>query len=358
MKERLKYFDVMKGMAIFMVVMGHILTMCVRDIDRAPVFKFIGQIHMPLFFFISGWFAVKLNDNASLRTPGLLQRAKRLLLPMLGASTLFIYYYPSSGLQSPFDSTWSGLWLNVWKNGYWFTFVLFEIFAVYAAYTLIVRRVRSFWVELLAVVAVWAVLGGIYLFLPAVADAFLSFELVFTFFPIFMAGALARRHSEAFMRLCASSGAVTVSLVLVVLCMAFVCWPWNYSFGSKFNVILAQIVMQISLAIVAVAVVKPWSERAFDASRPAPGSFASMWAFLGDKSLAIYLLHYFFLFPMPFMRPLLESFGLSVVPLLVFAALFAIPVVALSLCADYVLSFSRLFCIFITGSTPSKALKS
>ena len=70
------------------------------------------------------------------------------------------------------------------------------------------------------------------------------------------------------------------------------------------------------------------------------------------------LLHYFFLFPMPFMRPLLESFGLSVVPLLVFAALFAIPVVALSLCADYVLSFSRLFCIFITGSTPSKALKS
>ncbi|MDE5632314.1 MAG: acyltransferase family protein, partial [Muribaculaceae bacterium] len=159
MRPRLKYFDMMKGLAIFLVVMGNVLTMCVREIDRAPVFKFIGQIHMPLFFFISGWFAVKIGSDGLLKTPGLLSRAKRLLLPMLGASTLFIYYYPHSGLQSPFDSTWSGLWLNVWKNGYWFTFVLFEIFAVYAALTFVLRRMASFWLELLAVAVAWAVLG-------------------------------------------------------------------------------------------------------------------------------------------------------------------------------------------------------
>ena len=358
MRQRLKYFDMMKGLAIFLVVMGHVLTMCVREIDRAPLFKFIGQIHMPLFFFISGWFAVKTGPDGLLKTPGLLSRARRLLLPILGASTLFIYYYPHSGLQSPFDSSWSGLWLNVWKNGYWFTFVLFEIFAVYAALTFVLRRVTSFWLELLAVALAWAVLGGIYHILPGVCDAALSFELLFTFFPIFMAGVIARRHADAFMRLCESSGPVTVSLFVVFICMAFVCWPWRYSFGSALNVVLAQIVMQISLAIVAVAVIKPWSERAFEPARAKPGRFAAMWAFLGDKSLAIYLLHYFFLYPMPFMRQLLESFDLAVVPLAVFAALGAVPVIALSLCADYIFSFSRLLCTFLTGSTPSKALRS
>lgn len=194
MKARLKYFDMMKGLAIFLVVMGHILTMCVRDIDRAPVFKFIGQIHMPLFFFISGWFAMKLTDGGMLSAPGLVSKAKRLLLPMLGASTLWIYYYPCSGLQSPFDSSWSGLWLNEWKNGYWFTFVLFEIFAVYAALTFVLRRATSFVAELLIVAGAWAALGVIDYLMPAGADAFLSFELVFTFFPIFMAGVIASRR--------------------------------------------------------------------------------------------------------------------------------------------------------------------
>ena len=78
----------LKGIAIFMVVMGHVLTMCVREIDRAAIFKFIGEVHMPLFFFISGWMAMRLGEGGNVATPSLLPRAKRLLLPMLGASTL------------------------------------------------------------------------------------------------------------------------------------------------------------------------------------------------------------------------------------------------------------------------------
>lgn len=355
MRQRLKYFDMMKGLAIFLVVMGHVLTMCVRDVDRAPVFKFIGQIHMPLFFFISGWFAVKLTEKGRLVAPSLLSRGRRLLLPMLGASTLWIYYFPVSGLQSPFDSTWSGLWLNEWKNGYWFTFVLFGIFAVYAALVPLMRRFASLYAGVAAAVAAWIILGALYFLLPPLWVSALSIELIFTFFPVFIAGVLARRHSDAFMRLCASSGAATVSLFAVALSMAFVCWPWRYSFGTPLNVIIAQIVLHISLVIIALAAIRPWSERAFAPDRERPGRFAALWAFLGDKSLAIYLLHYFFLFPMPFVRPWLEAFDLSLVPLTVFAAAGAVPVVALSLCADYVLSFSAFFRTFLTGSAaPAK----
>ena len=41
--------DLLKGIAIFMVVMGHVLTMCIRGIDSAALFKIIGEVHMPLF---------------------------------------------------------------------------------------------------------------------------------------------------------------------------------------------------------------------------------------------------------------------------------------------------------------------
>ena len=144
MKPRLHYFDMLKGIAIFMVVMGHVLTMCVREIDRAAIFKFIGEVHMPLFFFISGWMAMRLGEGGNVATPSLLPRAKRLLLPMLGASTLWLYYFPLSGLESPLVSTWEGLWSNEWKNGYWFTLVLFEIFAVYAAITPLPQRMGRY----------------------------------------------------------------------------------------------------------------------------------------------------------------------------------------------------------------------
>ena len=34
-KQRLQYFDMLKGIAIFMVVMGHVLTFCVREKENA-----------------------------------------------------------------------------------------------------------------------------------------------------------------------------------------------------------------------------------------------------------------------------------------------------------------------------------
>ena len=66
-KPRLRYFDMLKGVAIFLVVMGHVITMCVREIDRATLFKLIEHIHMPLFFFVSGWFTFRLVENGKIR---------------------------------------------------------------------------------------------------------------------------------------------------------------------------------------------------------------------------------------------------------------------------------------------------
>ena len=68
-KQRIEYFDLLKGIAIFMVVMGHALTMCVRLLDSSFLFKLIGQVHMPVFFFISGYLTYKANADKQFITP-------------------------------------------------------------------------------------------------------------------------------------------------------------------------------------------------------------------------------------------------------------------------------------------------
>ena len=72
--QRIEYFDLLKGIAIFLVVMGHVLTMCIRKIDAAFLFKLIAETHMPIFFFISGYLTYKCTAGSSFAAPKLKKR--------------------------------------------------------------------------------------------------------------------------------------------------------------------------------------------------------------------------------------------------------------------------------------------
>lgn len=75
--NRIRYMDILKGLAIIMVVMGH----C-----DAKGGKLIYLFHMPLFFFISGYFY---NKNYSFKVI-LKKRIKSLYLPFLKYEILFL----------------------------------------------------------------------------------------------------------------------------------------------------------------------------------------------------------------------------------------------------------------------------
>ena len=68
MKERFEYIDSIKGFAIFLMVMGHVIawnytdykTVCIYDFKQLPniklgglVWQIIYSFHMPLFFMVS-----------------------------------------------------------------------------------------------------------------------------------------------------------------------------------------------------------------------------------------------------------------------------------------------------------------
>lgn len=349
MKERYPVLDVMKGVAIFLVVAGHVLAMCIRGIDRAPLFKFIGEIHMPLFFFVSGFLTLRRGKDGGIVMPGLGQRAVRLLLPMVAVSSLWVLWFPLSGLESPLPEGFAGLWGDEWKNGYWFTPVLFVITVLYIPSALLLSRLSGLWSRIAAIAAVWCVLAFAVDLLPPTWISAASLSLVVRFYPVFMAGAVAADCRAAFTAFCGRSSTQTVALAASALLISYVGWYWRYPAIPAWCLDVARPLLHIALAVLAFGVMSPWAARDTATVR--------MWSFLGRKSLAIYLLHYFFLFPAGGLRPLLESTELAIVPTAVVAAAVAAAIVAVVLIIDYVISFSAPLALLLTGARPKPETK-
>lgn len=353
--ERLRWFDMLKGIAILMVVMGHVLMLCVRGIDAAPLAKFIGNIHMPVFFFISGWLAYRVSpDGTGFRSPAMKPKALRLLVPMVLASTAWIYIMPATGLECPFDSTFEGLWTNGYKNGYWFTFVLFQIFVIYRLLCPLLRRTSTAG-QIAILAAAWGAIVLVERVLPIGVVAVLSLDMAVEFSASFFIGVMAAKHADAFNRLTDRGWVCAVALVVIVASLRIICWSWEFMWLGHMGQILIRTLMQIAIAILGVGLVRPWALRAFASDAATAAPWARMWEFLGKRSLSIYLLHYWFLFPLDILRPVLVALNLSITPLMVVSAVVGAAIISVTLLADYVISYCGPLATWLTGSEPRNA---
>lgn len=340
MKQRIEYFDVLKGIAIFLVVMGHVITYGVYRIDGSVAFRIIGSVHMPLFFFISGYFTVRRKEGRFV-SPSLWKRFLQLMLPMLVFTTLWIFYYPHSGLQKHLTCTFVGLWTNLHKNGYWFLWVLFAIIALYGLAAEIADRLRKYgrvWVYM-PFVAVLVLLGIADWLLPRFVNDALSLMFVFKYMFVFLFGGVARGLGDRFTRFAESDRGYTVSTVATVSLLLFVMYPeWLPFRRTALMLNTAQVVLHCSLATFAVGLCKPMMDRNQAGVR---SRGVRMWSLLGRRSLQIYLFHYFFLFPLGWIRPAMLSMGLDLVPVAVASALCAVLITACCLGVDAVVGRSR-----------------
>ncbi len=348
MAQRLPQFDVIKGIAIFMVVMGHVLTMCIRDIDQALAFKLIGQTHMPLFFFIAGYFTYRsTSDGASFAMPRLSQRFTQLIIPMVAVGALWFWYFPHSGLQSPLSDTLQGALFDEYKQGYWFPLVLFEIAIIYSLSTFLLRLGHSILGEASICLLISAIVALItYSVLSPDAVNYSSLGLTATFLPVFLAGVLARKHRNGFQHLYASQWATTAAIVIGGYMVYIRMYYWEFEFmTSPYLAMLVTVMWHLCLAVIAFAVITPWAERAPQSSR-----MINAWSLLGRESLGIYLLHYFLLFPMPMLQEPLRGLGLGFVPTFTVAAVTASIIVAITLALIRIVKLSQPLATVLIGA--------
>lgn len=135
--------DIAKGIAILLVVLGHL---------QNPINKYIYAFHMPLFFFLSGMFVKGLSFKDTI-----FQKGYRLLLP-------FIFYYLYAVLMKIGRLFFSGkftiesLWFtnidSVFYNigPIWFLLSLFYIFVLWSLLSKYSIRIRYIIIALLLLI--------------------------------------------------------------------------------------------------------------------------------------------------------------------------------------------------------------
>ena len=118
-KERIHYIDVAKGIAIFLVVLGHCAATTLGHHSR--VFYTIYSFHMPFWFFLSG-LLYSIKDWQSF----LSGKVKALLLPYLFFSGLNVFSFQFFNLIN--HSDWP---VYARFGGLWFLLALFYVVVVY-----------------------------------------------------------------------------------------------------------------------------------------------------------------------------------------------------------------------------------
>ena len=341
-------------MAIYAVVMGHVMVYGAKGLNQAWLMTVIGLTHMPLFFFISGWFSCRMDAATGLlRAPSLWRRFLQLMVPMAVVPVLWVWYLPHSGLNGAFNGGLERLWLSPMKFGYWFTLCLFEISVVFAAVFPLLRR-RNTALTVTAAVAVWAALTAASLLLPQKVTDAMGLTGVSMYWVPFMTGFIAAQHRRGFARMTASGGWVTAAIVVCAACLFMYSWPARFEPYNRFALPL----MHVSLAVAIIAVVKPWAERAFSPeASPTARTAAVVWAVLGRNSLAIYLLHYFLLFPVGAIAGPLAAMHRQFVPMAIFAFVAAGCIIAITLLVNAVIRRSPLLALLLTGTVPAKRSK-
>jgi len=122
---RLSWIDIAKGLGIFLVILGHLITI------GSPIFKWIGSFHMPLFFFLSG-LVFNYNNNLlnSLKTI-----FARLILPYiliiviiyLLISLLIPPWHPKSIIITLFEVFYTGIPYSLHAAHLWFLICLASV---------------------------------------------------------------------------------------------------------------------------------------------------------------------------------------------------------------------------------------
>lgn len=195
-KARIEYIDAMRGFAMFTVIYGHI-TLLVFHV-KTICFDIICSFHMPLFFFICGFMSYS-SYTKQLMKKRIRNRILCQLLPTIIVATLYCLSF-----SIPFDTVIT----DIMKAGYWFTFVMVELFLFYMLYISITNRYKIN-ITSQTLFLIFLILGSniiksllfkYNIFTHPIA-LITSFPLIVIHLPYFIFGILAKMHFDLFLKI-------------------------------------------------------------------------------------------------------------------------------------------------------------
>ncbi|MEG1180193.1 MAG: acyltransferase family protein [Oscillospiraceae bacterium] len=164
--------DLLKGVAILLVVFGHVIS------SESILFRYINTFHMPLFFFISGFFAYRSFNKYDI-SKIIYDKLRRLAVPFLCVSVLAVIMNILMDAVSKVKVNWLDYIFSsfIYAKSAWFLIVLFLTFFFHAV-AMFLKKKNCLWLIVPLTIL-------IYLFAP---DHFLMLGKFKTMLPFFEIG--------------------------------------------------------------------------------------------------------------------------------------------------------------------------
>lgn len=333
--ERIKYIDALRGFTMILVVFGHVMFTSLRlNRDESIIGQFFLTFRMPMFFFISGFIAYKCLEKWNI--PFYCEMMKKKMVVQLIPTFIFFSLYSISHHSTPLTFFHYGL------NGYWFTIVLFEMFCIY--YTISLVCVKSRYVDI--GLAFFSIIGILWYFMGNHTFRIckvLSIENLSYYFQFFSIGILCRKYKHLFLMFLKNDNfraTIICTFVLLFFLIFDVNLKNNYSLIYKLNHDI--FVRYFAFLMIFIFF---YSKKEFFNS---PNLLSKTLCWVGKRTLDIYLLHYFFLPVIPWIKPYIQSNNDIIIHL--FIALFiALLVTGLCLITSEIIRTSNILAHYCFG---------
>lgn len=338
--KRLQYIDALRGLTILLVVFHHTLSKMgpVMGLDAAVgVREVFASFRMPLFFFLSGYFAWRVAQKWTSPV------VRRVLLAKFHAQILGTAVFASAFCCLFKGSAMLGTYLsNIGATEYWFTVALLQMFLVYLGLSLMLKRAPSWALP----AALGALTVGVMVFHYLTPGQIwlrqgegLATGRVLQYFPYFVGGLMVRRAGERFFSVIGNKW-----FTLGVTATFLVCSYFVMEIEAMHHFKLLMYVPGFTGILTLLALFyqgREYFERDTHLTRAM--------TFTGRHTLDIYFIHYFLLPDLAFI-PLYIYTPNPVVPMLLFGFSTAAIVVTLSLGVSRVIRTSPVLASWLFGS--------
>lgn len=279
---RIAYIDALRGFTMLLVVFWHVeyVTYGVPAFGTV-INSILMSFRMPLFFFVSGYIAYKAVDRWNVRffVENLRKKALVQLVPTIVFFSVLRIYMGDNPLR----------YAEKGFEEYWFTFVLFEMFAIYFTLSLIGRYVHAKIVDwgLIAISGIMVLALALFRF---DFDYWEIWDLVklTKYFQFFAFGILCRKYGSVFMKY-VRNDCFRLGVILAFVASLVICFDDEFKETmSKTYWALHDVVMRYA-GLLLVFIFFFGKEAYFESG----ARLSRMLRFVGRRTLDIYMLHYF-----------------------------------------------------------------
>lgn len=342
--KRLRYIDAMRGLAILLVVFSHVtnayVKMPISNASFAGIYYMMTMFRMPLFFFVSGYFAFRISEKWTWPTVRRIM-TKKFQAQIFGLA-VFSFIFGACMKNWNFSFMWT-------SNPYWFTISLFEMFVMYLAVALTVRKTGSN-LPLFALLAVAVISPFIFNYytegvkLPKWTVAIQLWHTL-NYWPYFMLGIFARRFENFTWK--AVDNQYFKALMIVGFFALVIFYGCRHKYSFEWDLVMTAMRFSgLMTVLIAFRTYREW----FDKGTP----ISNAMSFTGARTLDIYYLHYFFIPNLSFMKGFLSTGGGdNILLMLTIGLVISTLVVALCLLVSAVLRSSPLLASWLFGASGS-----